>query len=263
MALRLTARRTAGNGKAEGHDQDAEGGTTIRQEREPVEVQDQEREPVEVADQAPGQPAGHPGAGENPARPGGPTGGRRRARRARRDDPAPRYPRVRLIAGFALAGLLAVALAASAWQGARWWSQARSSDNAKAAFTADRDAATAAGQNSMVIFNTVDYRQPAEGLDRWANASTGPLQEKVQQERAEITKTIIDTRTVSTARLIQGGLVAFDRGAGTAKVIAVIEIRSVPEGQPATTERTRLTGEVTRTAGGWKLSSIQTLPAGT
>ncbi|KLL11245.1 hypothetical protein [Protofrankia coriariae] len=256
MALRLTARKTADNGKAEGHDQDAEDDTSIRQE------QDQERDQAQEQE----QPGDRPGADGKPARPAGPTGGARRSRRAqrsRRGDAAPRYPRARQVTGFVLAGLLVIAVAASAWQGLRWWAEERSGDNAKATFTADRDAAITAGQDSMVIFNTVDYRQPAEGLERWANASTGALQDKVRQENAQITKTITDTRTVSTARLIQGGLVAFDRDAGTAKVIAVIEIRSVPEGQPATTERTRLTGDVTRTAAGWKLSSIQTVPAGT
>ncbi len=119
-----------------------------------------------------------------------------------------------------------------------------------------------AGQDGMIVFNTVDYRRAEENLDGWASASTSPLQEKVRQERTQITKTITDAKTVNTARLIQSGLNTFDHSAGTAKVIVVIEIRSVPDGQPATTERTRLTGDVTRTASGWKLSSIQAVPVG-
>ncbi len=240
MALPLTARKAVDNENAGGQDQDTGDENAAEQERD--------------------QPGDLPEIGENPPRPSG--GSRRASGRSRRADRLVRRPRVRLVAGRALAGLLVVGLAMCVWQGWRWWDATRSDAVATSALTTDRDAAITAGQDGMITFNTVDYRRADENLDHWASASTGPLQDKIRQERTQITKTINDARTVSTARLIQAGLTTFDHSTGTAKMIVVIEIRSVPDGQPATTERTRLTGDVLRTASGWKLSSIQAVPVG-
>ncbi|WP_131770157.1 hypothetical protein [Candidatus Protofrankia californiensis] len=253
MALRLTARKAAGNENTEGHGQDAGGHDQDAGDENAVQ---QER------DQQRDQASDLPETGANPAQASGRTHRAHRQCRARRADGPLRHPRARLVAGRALAGLLVIGLAMCLWQGWRWWAATRSDAAANAAFTADRDAAMTAGQDGMIVFNTVDYRRAEENLDGWASASTSPLQEKVRQERTQITKTITDAKTVNTARLIQSGLNTFDHSAGTAKVIVVIEIRSVPDGQPATTERTRLTGDVTRTASGWKLSSIQAVPVG-
>lgn len=167
----------------------------------------------------------------------------------------------RQLTGRALTALLVFALAACVWQGWRWWSTSRAGQAADATVSADRDAAAVAAERGMVAFNTTDYRTPEDTVDRWAGASTGGLLDEVHRQRQKVATSIADGKTVTTARSIQSGFTAYDSAAGRATVIAVVEVRSTPEAAPSSATRVRLAGDVTRTADGWRLSSIQTLPA--
>ena len=179
------------------------------------------------------------------------------------DDEPAEYgpPAARVVVGRLLVVLVAAGVVVCGWQAWRWWHTTQSDVAVSAGVAADRDSATTAARDGVVAFNTVDYRQVDGSLDRWAATSTGTLHDQVMSERPKVVKAVTDAKTVTTGRLIQLALTTFDRASGTAAVIAVVEIRSVPDGQPASTTRSRFAGQLQRTDGGWKLSSVQLLQA--
>lgn len=168
----------------------------------------------------------------------------------------------RRVLGRALVALLVIGLLVCGWQGWRWWDLTRSDTAVSAAAAADRAAAATAGRDGVVAFNTLDYRQVDASLDRWAAVSTGVLHDQIQAERPKVVKSVTDAKTVTSARLIHSALTGFDSAGGTAGVIAVVEIRSMPDGKPTTTTRARFAGQVRRAGTDWKVSSMQIVQVG-
>jgi Mce-associated membrane protein len=166
----------------------------------------------------------------------------------------------RAVLGRALVVLVAAGLIACCWQSWRWWDATRSDNAVAASIAAARDAAATAGRDGMVTFNTMDYRQVDASLDRWAEISTGSLHEQVVHDRAKAVKSVTDAKTVTTAQLLQLALTTFDNDGGTATVIGVVEIRSIPDGKQATTTRAGFAGQVRREGADGKVDAVQTLP---
>jgi Mce-associated membrane protein len=154
----------------------------------------------------------------------------------------------------ATGAVAAVAVLVAAWFGWSWWSAAHDDAAVRAQ---DRDTVLAAAGDALVALNTVDYHDPAPAVDRWIQVTTGELgrtlsgDRQVQLDRARASK------TVATARVNQAAVAELDPGAGTARVLVVLDVQLSTNGSPSAPSRVRLNAALTRTDAGWKVASVQ------
>src|SRR6516164_621374 len=147
----------------------------------------------------------------------------------------------------------------AAWSG---WSWYRASTAGPPPDAQLRDQVLQAGEQAVQNFNTLDYRKVAQGIALWEQSSTGPLHDQIAAGRAQFTRQIQQTKTVTTARILDGALTSLNTRAGTASIIVAVQITVTPvTGTPAT-KQSRLAGKLTRTQTGWKLSALGQVPVG-
>lgn len=155
--------------------------------------------------------------------------------------------------------LLVVAVAFAGWAGVLWL---RAAGDDSHAYAADRDAVLQTGYRDIATLTSLDYRQPDAGLRRWADASTGTLHEQLAQTSDPTKKQLAAAKTVTTGTVVDASVTELDARAGTASLIASVQVVVTPvSGQPVT-KRNRLRAELTRTTDGWKLSSLGQVPMG-
>jgi len=160
----------------------------------------------------------------------------------------------------ATALVLAVLAAAFAgWAGWSWYSAAHAGPPASAQL---RDQVLQAGEQAVQNFNTLDYRNVAQGLNLWEQSSTGTLHDEVAAGRAQFIRQIQQTKTVTTARILDGALTSLNARAGTASLIVAVQITVTPASGSPVTKQSRLAGRLTRVRGGWKLSALGQVPVG-
>lgn len=159
------------------------------------------------------------------------------------------------------AALVLAILAAlfAAWSG---WSWYRASTAGPPPDAQLRDQALQAGEQAVQNFNTLDYRKVAAGLALWEQSSTGPLRAEISKGRAQFEQQIQQTKTITTARILDGALTALNPQAGTASIIVAVQITVTPASGSPVTKQSRLVGTLAKTASGWKLSQLGQLPVG-
>ncbi|GAA1982536.1 hypothetical protein [Amycolatopsis minnesotensis] len=154
---------------------------------------------------------------------------------------------------------IVVAVGAAGWFGYTWWDAAHDGGVHRAVA---RDQALRAGQQGIAGFNTLDFRQAAAGYDRWVGLSTGELHDELVKDADASKKRISDGKTVSEAKILDAAVTDLDDTAGTAKVIAAVEIVVTPEGGSPATKRNRFQAALVRTGDGWKLDGLGQVPVG-
>jgi Mce-associated membrane protein len=155
--------------------------------------------------------------------------------------------------------LVVLAAAFAGWAGFSWYSAAHAGPSASAQL---RDRVLQAGEQAVQNFNTLDYRKIAQGLALWEQSSTGTLHNEITAGRAQFTRDIQQTKTVSTARILDGALTSLNVRSGTANIIVALQITVTPAKGAPVTKQSRLAGRLTRTAAGWKLSALGEVPVG-
>ena len=160
-----------------------------------------------------------------------------------------------LVATAAVLAVLAAVFAA--WSG---WSWYRASNAGPPAGAQLRDQVLQAGEQAVQNFNTLDYRKVAAGLALWEQSSTGPLHAEIIAGRSQFEHQIQLTKTVTTARILDGALTALNPR--TASIIVAVQITVTPAGGSPVTKQSRLLGTLTRTRSGWKLSALGQVPVG-
>jgi Mce-associated membrane protein len=151
--------------------------------------------------------------------------------------------------------LLVVAVAFAAWSGWSWLSAPRTSGDPQI-----RDQALRAGEQAVLNFNTLDYRTVGQGLKLWEQSSTGALHSQVMAGQAAFEQQIVQAKTVTTAKILDGALTGFNARAGRASVIVALQITVTPAHGSAATKQSRLLGQLVRTASGWKLGTLGQVP---
>lgn len=168
-----------------------------------------------------------------------------------------RRPRRPLLAvALTLAVAAAVAAALTGWS---WYGAAHDGD---ASFARSRDAVLAAGEQAVQNLNTLDHNDLDHGLDVWEASTTGDLHSQLTQGRTDFAKQVQQAQTVSTAKVLSGAVTELDTRTGKASVMVALRITvQAPKAKPAVKE-SRMLGELTRTADGWKLSALGQAPTG-
>ena len=153
--------------------------------------------------------------------------------------------------------LLVAAVAFAAWSGWSWLSAPRASGDGQV-----RDQALQAGEQAVLNFNTLDYRTVGQGVKLWEQSSTGTLHNEVVAGQAAFEQQIVQAKTVTTAKILDGALTGLNAQAGRASVIVALQITVTPASGSAATKQSRLAGQLIRTPSGWKLSVLGQVPVG-
>ncbi|WP_409061857.1 hypothetical protein [Streptomyces sp. SYP-A7185] len=153
----------------------------------------------------------------------------------------------------------ALALGLAGWTGSSWYAAAHD-DSAR--FATTRDEVLAAGEQAALNLNTLDHRDLTDGLDTWEQSATGSLLDELRKGRSEFEKQVRTARTVTTAEVLSAAVTELDEREGRAGVLLAMRITVDPPKKKPTSKESRLLAELTRTAGGWKLSGLGQAPAG-
>ncbi|GAA2393242.1 nuclear transport factor 2 family protein [Streptomyces glaucosporus] len=160
----------------------------------------------------------------------------------------------------ALALVLAVVAGGfAAWTGWDWYDAAH---DESAAYAVQRDEALAAGEQAIQNLNTLDHRRLDRGLDLWESSTTGELHDQLVSGRDEFADRVRTAKTVTTARVLSGGVTELDDRAGRARVLVALRVTVRAPGEKSVDKDSRMLGELTRTGGRWKLSALGQAPVG-
>jgi Mce-associated membrane protein len=152
---------------------------------------------------------------------------------------------------------LVVTLVAAAWAG---WSLHSAAAAGPPPAAAARDQALADGEQAVQNFNTLDYRHVPQGLRLWLQSSAGALHAEVLSGQATFEKEVQASKTVTTARVLDGAVTALNLRAGTARIIVAVQVTVTPAKGTAQVKQSRITAALTRAGGTWKLTSIGQVP---
>ncbi|MGH3517278.1 MAG: hypothetical protein ACRDQ7_07640 [Haloechinothrix sp.] len=154
--------------------------------------------------------------------------------------------------GLIVAAVLAVL--AAGWFGFSWASAASDSN---LSFGRERDVSLTAAESGLVTLHTVDHRTATRDLAAWDSVATGALLGDLSGDRVGHLERTKQGEVVSTARLVRAAVVELDAYAGTARVIAVLDVSvATKDGTPSQRHR-RLNADLTRTAEGWRIAAVE------
>jgi Mce-associated membrane protein len=154
----------------------------------------------------------------------------------------------------AVASALAVTAAACAgWFGWSWHGAAHSPALADARA---RDVVLQDAEQAVLNFNTLNYHQASAGLKLWLDSSTGALHSQLSADLQEEVKLVQGKKTITTAKILDAAVTQLDTTAGTASVMVAVNVTVTPSKGSPFSERESEVGQLTRTASGWKLSTL-------
>ena len=153
--------------------------------------------------------------------------------------------------------LVLVAALFCGWSAWSYW-QARSDDSLS--FGRTRDEVLRTGRQKIADLNSMDGTRIDAGLRRWLDASTGPLRDELRRTQAASRQRLLSAGTTARATVLNAAVTELDTRAGSARLIASIQIALARPGGATTTERRRYEAVLARTGQGWKLRSLTAIP---
>ena len=128
-------------------------------------------------------------------------------------------------------------------------------------FAGTRDDVLRVSKQELINFYTMDYKNPDATFDRLVQSATGDLATVIKQGEADWKKQLADRKTSTTAKVLDAAVTELDDRAGTATVMAIVQIDATPNNgqQP---DRIPMQVQLTRTDQGWKLSQAGSVTLG-
>lgn len=157
-----------------------------------------------------------------------------------------------LVAGLVIA--TALAMLTAGWFGVSWLAAANDSG---LAYGRERDSVLASAGNALVALHTVDYRTASRDLDAWDAVTAGGLHRDLSGDREGQLARTTKGKVVSTAKVVRVAVVELDKHGGTARVIAVLDVRLSTGGATPSTARKRMNAELARDEQGWKVTAVE------
>jgi Mce-associated membrane protein len=174
-----------------------------------------------------------------------------------------RTGRVRALLARRGAVATAVALAAAlVLCGLSAWSYADTRGDGALSYGKARDAALSAGQRGVARLNTVDSAHVERDLDGWLGVTTGPLHDQLTRTHKSDAAAMKASGTSTRGTVTGAAVTELDTRAGTAKLIATVQVRLTPQSGTSTTDRKRFEADLSRTSGGWRLAALTAVPVG-
>ncbi len=145
-----------------------------------------------------------------------------------------------------------LAVVAAGWVGVSWYWGAYG----ELAVGMARDAVLRDAQQATINLNTLDYRRVSDGLTLWEQSATGSLLGEVRTNRDTYARAITDSKTITTARTLDGAVAELDERAGTARVLVGVDVTSQREQGDAGCVRRRIQLEMRRDGSVWKVDKL-------
>ncbi|WP_326701033.1 hypothetical protein OG909_29285 [Streptomyces sp. NBC_01754] len=145
------------------------------------------------------------------------------------------------------------------------WSYAQARGDDTLSYAKSRDAALADGTRHLARLNSMDggsEESVESGLTAWLAASTGPLRDRLEDSRTKDTAALTASGTTARGKVTDAALTALDERAGTAALIATVDVEVTPRTGEGGTERKRFEASLARTGDGWKVTALDALPVG-
>jgi Mce-associated membrane protein len=142
------------------------------------------------------------------------------------------------------------------------WSYAGTRGDDALSYGKARDAALADGQRDIALLNTVDAAHADADLGQWLAVTAGPLHDRMTSTHTADAATLKQSGTSTRGTVTDAAVTELDTRAGTAKLIATVQVRVTPATGTATTDRKRFEAGLSRTADGWKLTALTAVPVG-
>lgn len=153
----------------------------------------------------------------------------------------------------AVAALAVIAFACAGWSGLSWY---QATHDKSLAVGMDRDAVLRDAGRAILTLNTLDYRRVQDGLTLWEQSATGSLLEQLRTNRDTYARAITDSSTVSSAKVLDAAVAALDGRAGTAEVLAGVDVTSqFDRGDPGCVHR-RVRMDMIRVGDSWKVGTL-------
>lgn len=153
----------------------------------------------------------------------------------------------------AIAAIAVVAVAGVGWLGVSWY---RAAHDDSLAVAMERDAVLRDAGRAILTLNTLDHRQVQEGLTLWEQSATGSLLEQLRSNRDTYARAITDSATVSSAEVLDVAVASLDARAGSAQVLAGVDVTSqLEKGDPGCAHR-RVSMDMIRVGDGWKVATL-------
>ena len=156
-------------------------------------------------------------------------------------------------ATFAVAVLAVLAFIVAGWFGVAWY---RAAHDGSLSRGVARDAVLQDAQQTVINLNTVDHRRVQEGLALWEQSAAGWLLGEVRTNRDNYARAITDSKTTTTARVIDGAVAALDEDSGTARVLVGVDVTSQFDGGGASCVRRRIQLDMRRDGDAWKIDKL-------
>lgn len=137
------------------------------------------------------------------------------------------------------------------------WLFALNSDSVQVAQA--RDEALRDARQAVINLNTLDHTDAAAGLDLWIQSSAGSVRDEFVKNRDAYAQLVTEQKRTTTAKVADAAVSEVDPRAGTARVLAGVDVTVTPEGGEPTETRQRLELGMTRTEDGWKIDALEPL----
>jgi Mce-associated membrane protein len=156
-------------------------------------------------------------------------------------------------ATLAVAVLAVLAFIVAGWFGVAWYRAAHDDSLSRGVA---RDAVLQDAQQTVTNLNTVDHRRVQEGLTLWEQSAAGWLLGEVRTNRDNYARAITDSKTTTTARVIDGAVAALDEDSGTARVLVGVDVTSQFDGGGPSCVRRRIQLDMRRDGDAWKIDKL-------
>jgi Mce-associated membrane protein len=141
----------------------------------------------------------------------------------------------------------------AAWAGVRYWQVSRS---AAATLGRARDQVLQAARPEIADLNTVQPGRIGTWEARWLADTTGTEHAHIQQTNPAARAQIKKVKTSARATVTDVAVIRLDSQAGTAQIIATVQVLQTAQSGSTDTVSNRYMAGLTRTAAGWKISSL-------
>ncbi|MEV6162801.1 hypothetical protein AB0L71_12900 [Streptomyces sp. NPDC052052] len=145
------------------------------------------------------------------------------------------------------------------------WSYTQARGDETLAYAKSRDAALVAGKQHLARLNSLNGKDATSvdaGLQQWLDSSTGPLHDQLKRTRGKDAQELKKSGSTARGTVTDAALTALDERAGTAELIATVDVRVTPRTGEAGTERKRFEATLARTADGWKVKALTAIAVG-
>lgn len=125
------------------------------------------------------------------------------------------------------------------------------------AYAKTRDTVTVQGRQDIVVMNSLDAATTDKSISAWLSVSTGVLHDQLAQIPDVQKKALKDSGATTSAKVVDAVLTELDDRAGTARMIASVELTVVGKDGKPSVKRNRFSADLTLDGQQWKLSQLQ------